>query len=130
MLNFSGRRIFSGERCQQTGRVCRGHQKPLLCLCAKGREDVDCQVHSLAFRSQPAAGNFLLNLCPDVYLVSQDGMTAGMLGATISIFRIDHLLLPQSSSDHFYGYFYLTDTCVKITTADTFPYFTKLEQVL
>lgn len=57
-------------------------------------------------------------------------MTAGMLGARTSIFRIGHLLMPQPFSYPFYGYFYLTDKRVKITTADTFPYFPKLKQVL
>lgn len=86
MLSFSVRRIFSGDRAKNQD-VCKGHQKPLLCLCAKGRVDVDCQVYSLGFSSHPAAGNFHLNLCPDTYLVSQDWMTAGMLGARTSIFR-------------------------------------------
>lgn len=77
---------FSGNRGQNQG-VCRGHQKPLLCFCAKGRGGVDCQVYSSGFSSQPAAGNFHLHLCPDICLVSQDWMTAGMLGARTSIFR-------------------------------------------
>lgn len=51
--------------------------------------------------------------------------------------RIDHLVMLESFSYPFYGYFYLTDCLVtsfnsklQMTTADTSSCFIKLEQVL
>lgn len=95
-------------------RVCVEDTRNLYCVHVLKMQRRCCQVYSLGSSSQPAAGNFHLSLCPDIDLVSQDWMTAGMLGARR---RTDHVLKPKSFSYPFYGYFYLTDVCVKITTA-------------